>query len=131
MSPVAKGRWVGLAAAALVTIAWWAMATEDCCAGTIILGGVTVGVPIGLVVGTKIGRFAGALDVRRWRVLVVGVASMALADLPSIAIVDADRWGPPLPALVISSLVIGLTLALVLEQWTRPAQFVPRARVEH
>jgi hypothetical protein len=134
MSSASKGRWLGFATVAVVTIAWAIVAHEsegqaDFGSSAIVLAaGIYIGVPYGLLAGTSVGRLAGRL--RRFRALVV-VASAAWAlfpNLPWLALV-ADRNDHVPYQLASLSLAPALLAGLLLERATRPHELVPRAAV--
>jgi hypothetical protein len=126
MSPASKGRWLGFATVAVVTIAWASIVQESKASAIVLAAGIYIGVPYGLLAGTNVGRLAGRL--RRFRALIV-VASAAWAlfpNLPWLALV-ADSNEPVPYQLVSMSLAPALVAGLLLERMTRPHDVVPRA----
>jgi hypothetical protein len=95
-------------------------------AGLVMLTGFYVGLPLGLVCGTIVGKLAGRWRERRWRVHVAAIMCTLLVALPPVAALHSAASAF---AMVIVSLAIAVPASVMLERSTRPDEPVPLARV--
>ncbi|HEY3804576.1 MAG TPA: hypothetical protein VGL61_18300 [Kofleriaceae bacterium] len=130
MTPASKGRWVGFATVAVVTVAW-TLASGDFgttdVSSVVLAGGIYVGIPYGLLAGSLLGRLAGRLQRFRGLVVVEALAWWLPIEVPASRLIGIDPSSRS--AVMIGSLVPTLVAALVIERWARPVELVPRAAV--
>jgi hypothetical protein len=136
MTPASKGRWLAFATVVLVATAWSVMASAGEIRDDVFpvelfaVTGFYVGLPIGVVGGTVIGRIAGCCVVRRWPIHVATVIWTLVVDAPPVGFFRAcvpHDWLASATAMVLASLAIALPAGVMLEHWTRPRELVPRA----
>ena len=139
MSPAEKGRWLAALDVVLITSAW-ALATgtsQGVCGfececdplprTVFVVAGFYVGLPYGLLAGTIIGRLAGRLERRRGLIVLASLAWGVVADVLVSSMTANCSSNPSITGIFALSCAPTLSLAVVLERLTQPADRVPRA----
>jgi hypothetical protein len=128
-TPAQKGRLLAAICVALIATAWSLLGGYCEVAGVIVFGAMLIGLPLGLIGGTVVGNLAARCTERRFFIWIAAVYWTLLCDLAPLALIyDPDFRSLSRAGMVVSSLAIVIPAAIILERWTRPYEFVPRAR---